>query len=231
MKLYVVGIGPGDPELITVKARKILESAHTIFCPKGGKESLALSIVEKIVDTSNKKIIPLHFPMMKTKEKLVQNERKNELKKIWKELSENIVKQAGEISVFITIGDPSFYCTFFYLYEYLKERLSIEFIPGVSSINAAACRVPLSLGLADESIAIVPSNYHKNIEFFIDNFDTVVLMKPHKDFDRIKNSVKMKNCKVFYIKRASTSEEAVFSDLDEVKESDLDYFSVVVIKK
>lgn len=225
MKLYVVGIGPGDPELITVKAKKILESSDTIFCPKGGKESFALSIVEKIVTISDKKIIPLHFPMIKT------NQAEGELKKVWKSLAENIVTQAGKISAFVTLGDPSFYCTFFYLYEYLKDRLSIEFIPGVSSINAAACRVPVSLGLADESIAIVPANYNKNIEFFIDIFDTVVLMKPHRDFDRIKNSVKIKNCKAFYIKRATTSEEAVFLSLDEVKESELDYFSVVVIKR
>jgi precorrin-2/cobalt-factor-2 C20-methyltransferase len=50
MKLYVVGVGPGDPELLTIKAKRILEDSKTIFCPKGGKESIALSIVEKVVD-------------------------------------------------------------------------------------------------------------------------------------------------------------------------------------
>ncbi|HOA83162.1 MAG TPA: precorrin-2 C(20)-methyltransferase [Thermodesulfovibrio thiophilus] len=223
MKLYVVGIGPGDPELITLKAKKTLESVNTIFCPKGGKDSIALSIVEKTIDLSEKKIITLQFPMLKTKQ---QN-----LVKVWNELAENIIEQATEDSAFITLGDPSFYCTFFYLYEYLKDKIQIELIPGVSSINASSCRLPASLALGDERIAIVPANYHREIDFYIENFDTIVLMKPHKTLDRIKKALKTKNCRVFYIKKATMPEEAIFSGLDEIKESDLDYFSMVVIKK
>jgi len=227
MKLYVVGVGPGDPELITLKAKKILEVSNTIFCPKGGKESLAQSIVEKVIDTSKKKLVLLSFPMVKTR----AYENKKDLEKIWKDLAEKIIEETKDISSFVTLGDPSFYSTFFYLYDFLKDKISVEFIPGVSSINAVACRIPLSLGIADESIAIVPANYLKDLKFLLNNFETLVLLKPNKVFDKIRSFIKMEKCKAFYVKKVTTPEEAIFDELDKVKEEDLDYFSIVVIKR
>jgi len=227
MKLYVIGVGPGDPELLTIKAKRILEVSDTIFCPKGGKESIALSVVKKVVDTKDKKLVYLDFPMVKTKD---EKEREN-LKQIWENLAKRILLEMTNVSSFITLGDPSLYSTFFYLYDYLKDKIAIEFIPGVSSINASACRVPTSLGIANEKIALLPVNYEVDLKEIAEKFDTIVLLKPNKLFKEIKDFFANRNFESYYIKRATTEEEAIYKNLNDVPEEDLEYFSIVIAKK
>ena len=227
MKFYVVGVGPGDPELLTIKAKKILENSETLFCPKGGKESIALSIVEKVVDIKNKRIVYLDFPMVKTKDE----EQKESLKKTWENLAKKILSNMTNVSSFITLGDPTLYSTFFYLYDYLKDKIDIEFISGVSSINASACRIPTSLGIANEKIAIIPANYEVNLKEFAEKFDTIILLKTNKLFEEIKKFFADKNFQTYYIKRATTEEEEIYKNLDEVPEEALEYFSIVIAKK
>ena len=199
MKLYVVGVGPGDAELLTIKAKRILEDSETLFCPKGGKESIALCIVEKVVDIKNKRLVFLDFPMVKTKD---ERQNKN-LKEVWENLAKKILTEMTNVSSFITLGDPTLYSTFFYLYDYLKDKVAIEFIPGVSSINAAACRISTCLGIANEKIAIIPANYEVDLKEFTKKFDTIILLKPNKLFEDIKSFFSDKNFHTYYIKKAT----------------------------
>ncbi len=227
MKLYVVGVGPGDPDLLTIKAKKILERSDTLFCPKGGKESIALSIVEKMIDVENKKIVFLDFPMVKTKDE----KQKENLKQTWENIARRILSEMTDVSSFITLGDPTLYSTFFYLYDYLKDKIAIEFIPGVSSITAAACRIPTSLGIANDKIAILPANYEIDLKEVAEKFDTIILLKPNKLFEEIKHFFVNKDFQTYYVKRATTEEEAIYQNLNEVPEEALDYFSIVIAKK
>ena len=98
------------------------------------------------------------------------------------------VLNSGVDVAFITIGDPTIYSTFFYLYDRLLElnpSLSIEIIPGISSITASAAQAGMSLGLADEKIVILPATYADDIGMVLEHFDTVILMKVHKVFDQV----------------------------------------------
>ncbi|MDP2279252.1 MAG: precorrin-2 C(20)-methyltransferase, partial [Nitrospirota bacterium] len=187
-KLYVIGVGPGDPELLTLKAARILREVKCICVPKGREEgsSLALSIVKKALSLDNKEIIEAHFPMKKTSRQSEDCELDNK----WAETVKNILSRLNKgIDVaFITLGDPAIYSTFFYLYDRLLEsnpELKIDIIPGVSSINASAAKAKISLGLADEKIAILPANYIENLRETLEKFDTVVLMKVNKVFEGI----------------------------------------------
>lgn len=235
-KLYVIGVGPGDPELLTLKAVRILRDISCLCVPKGREEgsSLALSIVKKAVNIAGKEIIEAHFPMRKTKE----TEHKCELNKKWQETIEIVYSRLNKnIDIaFITIGDPTIYSTFFYLYDKLIELnpgLNIEIIPGVSSVNAAASRARLSLGLADEKIAILPATYTDDIKKALEKFDTVVLMKAHRVFDKILTILSEMNLidKAVYVSRASMNNEKIFRNIRDLKEKDLNYFSMVIIKK
>src|SRR6202162_2734672 len=87
-KLYVIGIGPGDPELMTLKAVRLLKEVPCIFVPKGREEgsSLALSIVQKALSLENKEIVEAYFPMMKT----IQRESNKELTSKWDETVEAV---------------------------------------------------------------------------------------------------------------------------------------------
>lgn len=228
MKLFVLGVGPGDPELLTLKAKKILEEVKLIFSPTGGKDNLALSIVKKIIDLKDKKIISLYFPMKKTKEE--------NLEEHWKGLSQKIKEELKTFieGAFITLGDPSFYSTFFYLYPYLRSEVEIKFVPGVSSISAVACSIPLSLSIADEKIAILPANYltKEESKHYLLYFDTLVFMKPHKNWKEILElQIKNPEVRAYYVKKATFPEEEVYDNLEKVPFHALDYFSIVIIKR
>lgn len=258
-KLYVIGVGPGDPELLTLKALRILKEVSCICVPKSREEgsSLALSIVKKAINIDGKEIIEAYFPMRKTKtlrkmEKWSKGvmEKTNtptlqhpntsdcELDTKWQETIDAVYSRLdkGIDTAFITIGDPTIYSTFFYLHDGLLDlnpELNIEIIPGVSSINASASRAKISLGLADERIAILPANYTTDLKNALERFDTVVLMKVHKVFRNILNVLNETELlnKAVYISKVGMEDERIIKNIRDVKEEDLNYFSMVIIRK
>jgi precorrin-2/cobalt-factor-2 C20-methyltransferase len=234
--LYVIGVGPGDPELLTLKAVRILREVRCICVPKGREEgsSTALNIVKKIVDMAGKEIIEAHFPMRKTRGPA----QICELDTKWNETVETVlgILNRGTDMAFITIGDPTIYSTFFYLYDRLLElnpSLIVEIVPGISSITASAARAGISLGLADERIAVLPATYVRDIGAVLEHFDTVVLMKVHKVFDRILEVLEETGLtgKSVYISKAGMHDEEVVRDISGLRGKELSYFSVLIIKK
>jgi precorrin-2/cobalt-factor-2 C20-methyltransferase len=142
----------------------------------------------------------------------------------------------GKDAAFITIGDPGIYSTFFYLYGRLLEQrpsLAIEIVPGISSINAAAARAGKYLGLGNERIAILPANYLDSLEETLEKFDTVVLMKVNKVFDTVRNTLTRMNLagNATYIARTGMDDERVYDDIRQVKQEDLNYFSLMIVRK
>ncbi|HEY7506483.1 MAG TPA: precorrin-2 C(20)-methyltransferase, partial [Nitrososphaera sp.] len=111
MKLHCVGCGPGDPELVTVRAMNVIKAAEVVFAPtsKEGRPSIALAVVERYIDTSAKKV-SLVFPMVKDKESL---------KDYWKRNAEEIANEvrSGKKVVYLTVGDPALYSTWIYIHR------------------------------------------------------------------------------------------------------------------
>ena len=232
----MVGIGPGDPELMTLKAVRILKQVPCIFVPKGREEgtSLALSIVQKTLSLDNKEIVEAYFPMKKT----MGTADTGELDIKWNETVDAVVGRLdrGMDAAFITIGDPAIYSTFFYLYDRLlelKPALRIEIVPGISSINAAAARAGLYLGLGNDRIAILPANYLDSLQETLEKFDTVVLMKVSKVFDTVRDTLIAMGLAAgaTYVARAGMEDERIRKDIRTVKEEDLNYFSLVIVRK
>lgn len=247
-KLYVIGIGPGDPELLTLKAARILNAVPLLLVPKGREEgtSLALSIIDGAVNLHGKKIVELYFPMLKTKREHSSVAAGQEqsgadlatLDQKWNIAAETIqgALQSGHDAAFITIGDPSIYSTYFYIHELLLATvpdLVIEIIPGISSINASAARAGLSLGLGNERIAILPANYLDGLEDTLEKFDTVLLMKVNKVFATVREMlIRMGLAETaVYSARTGMADERVIKDIRLVTEEDLNYFSLVIVKK
>lgn len=183
MKLYCVGCGPGDPELLTIKAVNLIKSAEVIFAPtaREGKPSIALSVVGQYVDKSTK-TASLVFPMVKDKESL---------KDYW-------VRNAGEIAgavrsgkkvVYLTVGDPALYSTWIYIHRELKKShpdVEVEIVPGVASVFAIANKAKISLAEGEETVAIVPACYDMDrVKRTAAACDTVIFLKDGRYFDNV----------------------------------------------
>jgi len=233
-----IGVGPGDPELITVKAIKALKSVDVVCVPKSHarKPSMALCMVKQILDEREKpaEVLELVFPM--TKDEL--NNRK-----LWMENAAIVAAKAKKGNVaFITLGDPMLFSTFLYLYECVKEtypEIKLEIIPGVTSVTAAAASSKLPLAEKEEVVTIMSSDLNAElIEKAAKHADSVVFMKCAH---RIKEFISIllragytENSTIALVRRCTQPEEKVLvGKLGEVNGWDIteDYFSVAIVKK
>jgi precorrin-2/cobalt-factor-2 C20-methyltransferase len=162
----------------------------------------------------------------------------DELDSKWDETSKKIIDKLdqGKDVAFLTLGDPAVYSTYFYLHDRLLELqpgLKIEIIPGVSSVNAAAARARISLGLGNDRIALLPANYMDNLRSALETFDTVVLMKVNKVLNEIVTLLsEMKLVEnAVCISRAGLEDEKVFHDIRMIDQNKLNYFSMIIVRK
>lgn len=182
-KFYGVGVGPGEPELITLKAFRVLQKADIIFTPKARikAESLARKIVEKVLDVE-KEFVEIEFPMTKNKEDLGKRYL-NAAKFILKKINE------GNQVAYLTIGDPLLYSTYTYLLNALMSiapELTVETIPGISAYSAVASRFSYSMAEKDERITICPVPEDlKDLRELLTKNDTVVIMKVAKKLPKV----------------------------------------------
>ena len=154
--LYGVGVGPGDPELITLKAIRIIDNSDVLIFPGRRRESCrAYQILsEAYSDIDKKQCVFKAFPMTMNKE---------ELNSFHHNIADEIYKllQAGKKVCFLTIGDPSIYSTFEYIasiLENIDEAVLIERVSGITSFCAVASRLNISLALEDELIHVIPGS-------------------------------------------------------------------------
>ncbi|HEX9873230.1 MAG TPA: precorrin-2 C(20)-methyltransferase [Deferrimonas sp.] len=231
-RLYAIGVGPGDPELLTLKAVRILSSVPVICAPTGTAEaaSYALSIVEPHIDRSRQQVLSQVFPMRRDQEGLDP---------FWQEAALEVAGhiRSGRDVAFITIGDPFLYSTFLYLYRIFREKypeIPIEVVPGISSINAAAAASGVPLGISADRIAILPATYEEQeLRTTLEAFDTVILMKVHRVFDRVFGLLQELGLekKGVFIRRVGSAEEEVVFDLASLVGQKLDYLSLLIVRK
>jgi len=238
-KFIGIGVGPGDPELITIKAVKALQTADIVCIPKANvdKASLAVTMVKQILEERKVKpeILELIFPM--TKDDISNQE-------LW-DKNANIIAQKvnnGKTVVFITLGDPMFYSTFIYLYQSLQKRypsLLLEIIPGVSAFNACAASARIPLAEKEELITVIPSGLDENlVEEAAKYSENLVFIKCAyrlKELIPILERAGFKeNSTIALIRRCSMPNETVtVGRLCDASSWDIseDYFTIAIVKK
>ena len=237
-ELTCVGCGPGDPELLTVKAVKAIKNADVIMCPtsKEGKESIAYSIISTIVDNSKKpEIVNLVFPMVKDKDILEDTWKKNT-----RTIAESV--QSGKNVVYLTVGDPSLYSTWIYIHRELREKypdIRISIIPGIVSMFAFASKVGISIAEGDETMAVIPACYDlTRVKETAKNCDTMIFLKDGRYFDQVISLLKeagFPNSSLFAIAQDVGTDQEIVKKLtlgEVTKETFTNkYFSIMVVKR
>ncbi len=237
-ELVCVGCGPGDPDLLTIKAVRAIRNADVIMCPtsREGKDSIAYSIITSVIDSSKKPdIVNLVFPMVKDKPTLENTWEKNA------QIIADTIK-SGKNVVYLTVGDPSLYSTWIYLHRELKSKhpeIKITVIPGIVSMFAFASKVGISIAEGDETIAVIPACYDlSRVKETAKNCDTMIFLKDGRYFDQVIALLKeagFPDSSLFAIAQdVGTDEEIVKKlTLGEVTKDTLTskYFSIMVVKR
>ena len=227
-KLYGVGVGPGDPELITVKARRILEEVEVVAAPrpKGETEGSALKIVGDFVQ--GKSLLELSLPMTQNRNKLIAG---------WQNAACDICREleGGKDVAFITLGYPAIYSTFMYICRIVEqEGYAVEIIPGVPSFCAAAAKAGINLSEGSETLAVVPGTAGlKELEEILARFDTIVVMKASSIWGELKAKLDAGGLLAgsVLVERCGMEGECVIRGSDINGCINPDYFSTLIVKK
>lgn len=167
--LYGVGVGPGDPELLTLRAVRLIREADVVFCPAGSPGRARRIASEHL---GERPVVDLEMEMRGDRDRALR------------EAAETVAGRLGPaaIGVYLTEGDPSLYSTFGLLADALASvapDILVRVVPGVSSITASAAEAAFTLGLGDQSLAVLPaSSPPALLDDVLSSFDTTVLLKP-----------------------------------------------------
>ena len=229
-KVYCVGVGPGDPELMTLKAAHVLRAADAIAVPvkapdDNPAESLSYKIaMQAVPEISFKRLVPIEMPM--TRDAL----RLEDAHRVGADALAALLDDGLDIA-FLTIGDPTIYSTFSYLQPLLEEQgHQSVLISGVPSFCAAAACAGIPLVLGDEQLRMIPANKLSADELIgeLSRSGTCVFMKAARNLTAIKEAVRASGREAVMVENCGLEDERVFTGIDELPD-DAGYFSLIII--
>lgn len=211
-RLIGVGVGPGDPELITIKAARHIEQADVLcYVANENGESQALTIVQSLIDSGSEHL-PVVINMFTGDDRCQANSHANQAYDLASEQISEQVKQGKKV-VFLCEGDPLFYGSFGYVLERLKDQVECAVVPGITSVNSASAVMQTPLTMLRESFLVLPG-YSTDVEMAqaLAQHDTVVIMKAGKARPKILAALAQAQrtqdaCYLEYISRAQQKVE------------------------
>ena len=233
-KIYGIGLGPGDPALITLKSANLIKSSDYIFFfKKRNSESRAFSIVKEIIKEDAFKIA-LEFPIT-TEIDSMRKEYKDIIKNFYEQCVikiDNILAKSFDICL-LCEGDPFFYGSFIHIFQRLKERFDIEIVPGVTGMSGAwsSSKIPMVSG--NEIMTIIMGTLDEaKLKIQIKRSDVLVIMKIGKNFKKIFKVLKEQNLlnRSYLISNATTKKEKIYK-LNAINDEIVPYFSIILLKK
>ena len=221
---YAVGVGPGDPELLTQKAvRLIRESGVIAFPGRKAEDSAAYRIAEAAVpEIKEKELVPVHMPMTRDVSALAEAHRKGA------ETLEHYLGQGRDV-VWLSLGDPAVYCSFSYLKSILEQDgYETVLVPGVTSFCAAAAELGTTLAEGEEPVHIFPA-VHAG-EDALDQPGTYVLMKSGSRMSGVKELLIKSGRDVQAVENCGMDGEKIYRSAEEIPD-DAGYFTLIVAKE
>ena len=239
-----VGVGPGDPELMTLKAVRAIRECSVIavpvsdnsleapVCEKAGTESQYKEYLDRCVafgiargavpEVEKKDRIFLPMPMIKEKDKL------RNIHDMDADAVAEILEQGKDV-VFLTLGDPTVYSTCMYVHKRLKRKgYPTELVPGIPSFCAAAARMDISLAENRQEVHILPASYQ--IEKGLELPGTKVLMKAGRKMSDVKQILMEKGLEAEMVENCGMENEKVYLSAEEIPEQ-AGYYSLLIVKE
>ncbi len=227
--IHGIALGPGDPELLTIKGLRILKEADIIFYPgsisKGIKKSFVYPILEyhKLQD---KTLIGFYLEM---------SDNRTSAKEVYANTARKIEKAytLGKKVAVVCEGDVSLYASFSYILETLHSlKLPVSLVPGINSFTLGAAKHQIPLSLLNDKVAIIPRIYTiEEINTYFKDFDTLVLMKIRSGWQHFEAALIKQDLTCYYCERLGTDQEFITTDLQQVLKREIPYFSLLIIKK
>ncbi len=231
-KLYGLGVGPGDPELITLKALRLLKSAPVVaYHAAKGKKGNALTIVETYL-SPEQTLVPLIYPV--TTEKLPAHmDYEQIVSNFYSEITTTIASHldAGRDVAVIAEGDPFFYGSFMYIHDRLAEKYETEVVPGVCSVLGAAAVLGAPLVYRNQTLSILSGVMSaEELKKRLAGTEAAAIMKLGKNLDKVRDVLTELGLmdRALYIERATMQNQRI-APLAEVSGSDCPYFSIILV--
>lgn len=222
-KIVCIGVGPGDPELLTLKAIRLIREADVVAVPgEDPQRSVAYKIAAGAVpEIAKKRLVGISMPMTKDADILAQAHREGA------KTLENLADRGLSIA-FLTLGDPTIYCTFSYLQHILEiDGYQIELVPGVTSMTAAAARLGISLTEWDEPLHVFPGTLTDKLDW--NEEGTYVIMKSASRIKDIKDDLLQCGMQVQAVIDCGMDTERICRSPDDIPE-DPGYFTLLIAK-
>lgn len=223
-KIYGIGVGPGDPELLTLKAVRLLKESDVLVIPGKDREScVAYQIAAKAVaGLEQKEILPVVFPMTKDETVLKESHEAGAASVA------GLLKE-GKQAAFLTLGDPAVYSTYLYIHKKLQEwGYEAEIVSGIPSFCAAAAKLGISLGEKADSIHILPGSYPAGEGLSLPG--TKVLMKSGRQIKGVKKELLDRGLSACMVENCGMDGERVFNRTEDIPE-DAGYYSLIIVKE
>jgi precorrin-2/cobalt-factor-2 C20-methyltransferase len=223
--LYGVGLGPGAPDLVTLRAARLIANATVIAYPTlAGAPSFARSIAADLIRADAAEIA-MDVPMTPDR-----SPAQTAYDKGAAQIAEAL--DAGRDVICLCEGDPFFYGSFMYLYARLADRYRVEVVPGVTSVTACAARAGLPLAARNERLTILPGPLPEaELRARIEGAESVVIMKVGRHFAKIRAVIETLGltASAVYVERATLPDEVVLPLADAPDTAP--YFSMILLNK
>lgn len=226
---YGIGVGPGDPELLTMKAINAIKKADVLIAPKTEKKegSVALSIAKPYL-RDDIEIVYQVFPMVKNFADSTE---------AWEANKKEILAllEAGKNVAFLTLGDPMFYSTYIYVYRLLKdEDVQIETIPGIPAFCAIGSQAGIPIVEGNDVLSIIPATASpEKVKKALAACDNAVLMKVYKNFPEIADMLEENDMakNAVMLSRCGLPDEERIDDIVVQKDKKVNYLSTILTRK
>ncbi|HIX29765.1 MAG TPA: precorrin-2 C(20)-methyltransferase [Candidatus Blautia stercoravium] len=226
-KLFGLGVGPGDPELLTIKALRIIQESDVIAVPGSQvQESVAYQIVKGVYkELDSKQLIPIAMPMTKDKAVLEANHEKAA------DDIEDCLKEGKQVA-FLTLGDPTVYSTYMYVHKRILSRgYEVEIVSGIPSFCAVAARLNRSLVEMAEPLHVIPATYKADeMNEILALPGTKVLMKTGKKLKQVKESILSSGQSAVMIENCGMETEKIYETAEEIPDA-AGYYSLIIVKE